>query len=44
MWLVIMLEEERRTEGWVFQNREEDRMKISDMDEGFHQVLIRVQL
>ena len=37
-----MVEEEEKTEGWVFQRREGHRMKISDMDEGFEQVLRRV--
>ena len=32
------------TEGWVFQNRELDRMNTSDVDKGFRQGLRRVQL
>ena len=38
------MEEEERTEGWVFRHREGDRMKISDMDKAFQQGLSRVQL
>ena len=43
-WLEIMVEEEEKTEGWVFQNNVGDRMNISDMDEGFQQGLTRVKL
>ena len=38
-WLEIMVEEEGRTEDWMFQNREGNRVKISDMDKGFQQML-----
>ena len=40
----ILVEEGGRTEGRVFQHREGDRINISNMDEGFHQGLRRVQL
>ena len=43
-WLKLLVEEEGRTEGWVFQHRDRDRMNISDMDEGFQKGLTRVQL
>ena len=32
------------TEGWLFQNIEEERMKISDIDDGFQKALWRVQI
>ena len=43
-WLGILVDEEGRTECWVFQHREGDRMKTSDMDEGFQQELMRVNM
>ena len=43
-WLVIMVEEEGKIGGWVFQHRNEDRTKISDMDKIFQQRLRRVHL
>ena len=42
--LVIMVEEEWIIEGWVFQHREGDCMKTSDMNEGFKQISRRVKL
>ena len=43
-WLEIMVEEEEKTEGWLFQNNVGDRININDMDEGFQQGLTRVKL
>ena len=38
------MEEEGRTKGWMFQNREGYWMNISDTEKGFQQGLMRVQL
>ena len=42
--MLILVEEEGRTQGWVYHHREGDKMKISDMDEVFQQGLRRVKL
>ena len=39
-----MVEEEERREGWVFQHREGDSTKTSDMGKGFRKMLRRVKL
>ena len=43
-WLEILVGGEGIIEGWMFQHREGDRMKISDMDKVFQQWLRRLQL
>ena len=44
MWLEMMVGGYGITKGWLFQNIEEERMKIRNIDDGFQQALKRVQI
>ena len=42
-WLEVLVEEDGRLKGWVFQREGEERQIIQDLDEGFKERRIELQ-